>query len=89
MGLEQSKETWIRVDLFCDGLGEDGTSCVAYGNPDNPNADMPMVSDCCPTAEDARRLTLHSATQQGWVFDMRLQRWLCPDCARVLVATKP
>jgi hypothetical protein len=82
MALEQSPEIWTRVDLYCDGLGEDATTCVAYGDPDDINADMPMVSDCCPTAEDACRLTLYAATQDGWIFDMRLKRWLCPECVK-------
>jgi hypothetical protein len=83
MGLEQSRETWVRVDLFCDGLGDDATTCVAYGDPDDPHVDMPMVTDCCPTAEDARRLTLYAATRGGWIFDIHLQRWLCPYCVKV------
>src|SRR6266852_8548364 len=83
MALEQFPEVWTRVDLYCDGPGEDATTCVAYGDPDDINADMPMVSDCCPTAEDARRLTLYAATQAGWICDMRLKRWLCPDCVKV------
>jgi len=82
MGLEESEETWTRVDLFCDGLGKDGT-CVAYGDTDDLD-DMPMVTDCCQSPEDAPRLTLYAATQEGWAFDMRLQRWLCPDCVREL-----
>ncbi len=83
MPLEQSAEIWTRVDLYCDGLGEDSTSCVEYGDPNDPDADMPVVTDCCAGPEDARRLALHAATRAGWVFDMELQRWLCPACAKV------
>jgi hypothetical protein len=82
MGIVETPETWTRVDLYCDGLGEDATTCVAYGNPDDVDADMPMVTDCCPSAEDARRLTLNTATREGWAFDMKLQRWLCPACVQ-------
>jgi hypothetical protein len=88
MGLEQSNETWIRVDLFCDGIGEDVTTCVAYGDPEDSDADMPMVTDCCATAEDARRLTLYAATRSGWIFDMHLRRWLCPHCVNALNARR-
>jgi hypothetical protein len=87
MALEQSQETWTRVDLFCDGIGEDRT-CVAYGDPDDLDADMPMVTDCCQSPEDARRLTLYAATREGWVFDIRLQRWLCPYCVKELNASR-
>jgi hypothetical protein len=83
MPLEQYPESWTRVDLYCDGLGEDSTTCVEYGDPNDLDVDMPMVTDCCPTPEDARRLVLHAATRAGWVFDMKLQRWLCPACTKV------
>jgi hypothetical protein len=56
MGIEESKEIWTRVDLYCDGIGNDGTTCVKYGDPNDSNVEMPMVTDCCPSAEDARRL---------------------------------
>ncbi len=83
MGIEESKEAWTRVDLYCDGLGDDPTTCVAYGDPDDLDAEMPMVTDCCKSAEDARRLTLYAATENGWQFDLNLQRWLCPACLKV------
>jgi hypothetical protein len=41
---------------------------------------MPMVTDCCASAEDARRLVLNAAVREGWQFDLKLCRWLCPDC---------
>jgi hypothetical protein len=53
MGIEETQESWTRVDLYCDGLGAGATSCVAYGNPDDIDAAMPMVTDC--------RLTLFAA----------------------------
>jgi hypothetical protein len=84
MGIEESKEIWTRVDLYCDGIGDDATTCVLYG--DDGDAEMPMVTDCCQSAEDARRLALHTATREGWQFDIRLQRWLCPACVRALQA---
>jgi hypothetical protein len=84
MGLEESTETWTRVDLYCDGIGSDPTTCVAYGDPDDTNADMPMVTDCCPLPEDARRLTLYAAEREGWQFNLELKRWLCPACVRAL-----
>jgi hypothetical protein len=84
MGIEESSETWTRVDLFCDGIGGDSTTCVAYGDPNDIDADFPMVTDCCPTPDDARRLTLHAATEQGWQFDLDLRRWLCPACVEAL-----
>lgn len=82
MPLEQSAEIWTRVDLYCDGLGEDSTTCVEYGDPDDLDANMPVVTDCCPDPEDARRLTLQAAVRAGWVFDMKLKRWLCPACVK-------
>jgi hypothetical protein len=85
MGIEESTEIWTRVDLYCDGIGDDGT-CVEYGDPDDNDADMPMVTDCCRLPEDARRLTLNAATSDGWQFDLKLRRWLCPACVKVLQA---
>jgi hypothetical protein len=84
MGLEESKETWTRVNLFCDGIGKDSTSCVAYGDPHDDDSDMPMVTDCCQSSEDARRLALCAAERQGWQFDLKLKRWLCPACVATL-----
>lgn len=68
MGIEESKEIWTRVDLYCDGIGEDETTCVEYGDPDDSNVEMPMVTDCCPLAEDARRLALFEAERQDGTF---------------------
>jgi hypothetical protein len=83
MGLEESKETWTRVDLFCDGIGDD-SSCVAYGDPDDDDADMPLITDCCRSSEDARRLALCAAEREGWQFNFKLKRWLCPACVAAL-----
>jgi len=82
MGIVENKEIWTRVDLYCDGLGDDPTSCVEYGDPDDVDGEMPMVSDCCLSPEDARRLTFYAATETGWQFDLKLRRWLCPACVR-------
>ena len=82
MALEQFPEVWTRVDLYCDGPGEDATTCVAYGDPDDINADMPMVSDCCPTAEDARRLAEFQRTREGIPWEevkAWMQSWGKPD----------
>jgi hypothetical protein len=85
MGIEESKEVWTRVDLYCDGIGDGPESCVEYGDPEDIDAEMPVVTDCCQSAEDARRLTLYAATEcAGWRFDMKLQRWLCPACVKAL-----
>ncbi len=55
MGIVEPPETWTRVDLYCDGLGDDTATCVAYGSPNDIDADMPSVTDYCPSAGDARR----------------------------------
>ena len=83
VGIEESKEVWTRVDLYCDGIGDGPASCVEYGDRDDLDAEMPMVTDCCPSPEDARRLTLYAATEYGgWQFNMKLRRWLCPACVK-------
>jgi hypothetical protein len=84
MGIEVSKEIWVRVDLFCDGIGDGPETCVKYGDPEDENIDMPMVTDCCPSEEDACRLTLNTATREGWQFELKLRRWLCPACVIAL-----
>ena len=86
MGIHESEEIWTRVDLYCDGLGDDPSTCVEYGDPEDDFADMPMVTECRQSAEDARRLTLYAATRSGWQFDFKLRRWLCPACVKVLSA---
>ena len=86
MGIVESEEVWTRVDLYCDGIGDDDSTCVEYGDPNDLDVDMPVVTDCCPSAEDARRLALSTATREGWQFDLKLQRWLCPACVDALRA---
>ena len=81
MAIEQFPETWIRVDLVCDGLGEDA-SCVL--DEEGPG----VFSDVANNAEGARRVTLHGAVGAGWIFDLELRRWLCPDCVAARNAGK-
>jgi hypothetical protein len=82
MAIEEFAETWIRVDLYCDGLGEDGTCVLDAGE------ELGMISDVAPTAEGARSTVLHQANSLGWLFDLDFQRWLCPDCAAARDAHK-
>ena len=63
----------VGADLFCDGLGEFGECVLGENGP-------AMLSDLSWTADDARRLVLHAAEHSNWNFDIKLQRWLCPDC---------
>jgi len=74
MGIEETAETWIRVEAFCDGLGDDGV-CQA-------NAGDERISDIAPTAQGARKAILNAAVKARWRFDPKLQRWLCPACVR-------
>ena len=67
---------WIRVEAFCDGLGDDGI-CQA-----NPGDELERISDIGPTAEGARKAILNAAVKARWRFDPKLQRWLCPACLR-------
>jgi hypothetical protein len=39
MAMEETVETWIRIDLFCDGLGDDGI-CVR-----DASGDLGTISD--------------------------------------------
>jgi hypothetical protein len=75
MGIEETAETWIRIDLFCDGLENDGT-CL-FGARDESE----RISDVAPTSEGARKAILNAAVRARWRFDPKLRRWLCPDCA--------
>jgi hypothetical protein len=77
MGMAETAETWIRIDLFCDGLGDDGT-CVR-----GANGDLDRISDVAPTAEGARKAILNAAVKSPWRFDPKLDRWLCPECVAV------
>jgi hypothetical protein len=83
MGIEETAETWVRIDLFCDGLG-DGGSCLGCGH--KPEG----ISDIAPTSEGARKAILNAAAKACWRFDRKLQRWLCPECANGRdVSTQP
>jgi hypothetical protein len=73
MSIDESAETWVSMDLFCDGLGDDGI-CTGDGSE--------RISDVAPTAEGARKQILNAAVKARWRFDPKLQRWLCPDCVR-------
>lgn len=73
MAIELFDPNHVGADLFCDGLGELGKCVLGDDGP-------AMVSDYAATANDARRLVLNAATHCGWAFELRLERWLCPDC---------
>ncbi len=74
MAMEETAETWIRINLFCDGLGDDGI-CVR-----DASGDLRMISDVAPTLEDARTAVLNAAVKSRWTVDLKLLRWLCPEC---------
>jgi hypothetical protein len=74
MAMKETAETWIRIDLFCDGLGDDG---ICVGDASNGLA---TISDVAPTAEGARKGILNAAVKSRWWFDPKLQRALCPEC---------
>jgi len=76
MAIEQTTETWVRIDLFCDGLGDDGICVLGAGD------DLDRISEVAPTAEGARKAILNATVKACWRFDPKLQRWLCPDCVR-------
>jgi hypothetical protein len=76
MGIEETAETWIRIDIICDGLGDDGV-CL-FG----ATGELEKISDVAPTAEGARKAILNAAVKARWRFYQKLQRWLCPDCVR-------
>jgi hypothetical protein len=74
MGIEETTETWIRIEVFCDGLGEDGICPVRAGD------ELERIFDTAPTAEGARKAILNAAVKAGWRRDPKSQRWLCPEC---------
>jgi hypothetical protein len=76
MGIEETAETWVRIDLFCDGLDNDG---ICLGSTAD---DLERISDVAPTVEGARKAILNAAVKARWRFDPKLQRWLCPECVR-------
>ena len=32
MGIEETAETWVRIDLFCDGLGDESPCLFGCGH---------------------------------------------------------
>jgi hypothetical protein len=46
MGIKETAETWVRIDLFCDGLGDDGI-CLLSADGELEGIDV------APTAEGA------------------------------------
>jgi len=77
MGIQETAETWVRIDLICDGLDGDQT-CVLGANDERGR-----ISEVAPTADGARKALLNAAVRSRWPFDLKLQRWICPACARV------
>jgi hypothetical protein len=75
MAIKETAETWIRMDLFCDGL--DGNGICVFGASDEQR-----ISEVAPIAEGARKAILNAAIKACWRFDPKLQRWLCPECVR-------
>ena len=80
MGIEETAETWIRIDLFCDGLGRDRI-CAGDG--------LERISDVAATSEGARKAILNAAVKARWRLDPKSQRWLCPECASACDASRP
>jgi hypothetical protein len=74
MGMEERAETWVRVDLFRDGLGDDGICLLDVADA------LARISDVAPTEEGAKRAILNAAVKARWRFDAKLQHWLCPEC---------
>jgi hypothetical protein len=75
MGITETAETWVRVDLFCDGLDDHGSYLFGTGH------ELEGISDVAPTSEGARKAILNAAAKACWHFDPKLQQWLCPACA--------
>jgi hypothetical protein len=82
MGIEETTETWIRVEVLCDGLGDDRTCPVSAGD------ELERIFDIAPTVEGARKAILNAAVKAGWRRDPELQRWLCPECRRAYDAAE-
>jgi hypothetical protein len=57
MAIEETAETWVRIDLVCDGLGDNGI-CVL-----GPSDELNRISDVAPTAEGARKAILNAAVK--------------------------
>jgi hypothetical protein len=79
MGTEETVETWVRLDLFCDGLG-DGGICA--------DDESERISEVAPTAEGAKKAILNAAVKACWRFDQKFHRWLCPACVRARDASE-
>ena len=82
MGIGETTETWVRIDLVCDGL-ENDRACPfgAGGEPEK-------ISDVAPTSDGARKAILNAAAKACWHLDSKSQHWLCPDCASARDASK-
>jgi hypothetical protein len=74
MGIEERAETWVRVDLFCDGVGDDGICLLGA------SGESARISDVAPTEDGVRKAILNAAIKARWRFDEKSQRWLCPEC---------
>lgn len=82
VGIGETTETWVRIDLFCDGLENDGACPFgAGGEPEK-------ISDVAPTSDGARKAILNAAAKACWHLDPKSRRWLCPDCAGARDASK-
>jgi hypothetical protein len=77
MGIEEFEETWTRVELTCDGLGDIG-ECVG----DTPEEGPSYIVDVANGPEGAHRTVEYQANQRGWVFELMTKRWLCPVCIK-------
>ena len=79
MGIEETVETWVRLDLLCDGLGDEGV-CA--------DDELERIAEVAPTAEGAQKAILNAAVKACWRFDQKLQHWLCPACVRARDASE-
>ena len=82
MAIVETSETWVRIDLFCDGVGDDGLCVLSASN------ELDRISDVAPTAEGARKAIFNASVKSCWRFDRTSQRWLCPECVRVRDASE-
>jgi hypothetical protein len=76
MAIVETIENWVRLDLFCDGIGDEG-DCVISAS------EVERISDVAPTAEGVRKAIFNASVKSCWRFDQTSQRWLCPECVRV------
>jgi hypothetical protein len=63
MGIKETAETWIRVEVFCDGLGDDGVCLVSAGD------ELERISDVAPTREGAQKVIINTTVRARWRFD--------------------